>query len=306
MLKEKGIVNVKDNKSLLGGVGVTLAYTMWGVLTVFWNLLSGVNPVYILAHRIVWSMVFMIVYIAVVKRLGEIKAIFRNKKSLLLCFACGVLVTINWGVYIYAVNSAHVLDASLGYFIEPVLVALIGVIAFKEKMSFLEKLTFGFAVAGLVYMIVCTKTFPTLSILIAGSFALYGAVKKQLEVSAQASLFMETFFMTPIALGFIAFAQAESMTGAVGLTPLQTVLLPACGVVTVIPLLLFNLGVKKIPYYASGILMYINPTLQFFMGIFYFREEMDINRLIAFVVIWVGIAFTVFDKIKKMKNPEKR
>lgn len=291
-----------DDKSFLGGIGVALAYVMWGLLTIFWNLLSDVDSVYILSQRIIWSMVFMGLYMLILGQWGEIKAVFKNKKNLLICFICGILVTINWGVYIYAVNSSHVLDASLGYFIEPVMVGAIGLIAFKEKPSFLEKITYILAFAGLVFIVVKVGTFPTLSLLIAGSFAIYGAVKKNLEISAQASLFMETLCMTPIALIYMIYAEKNG-AGCIGvLNGAEFLLIPACGIVTSIPLLLFNLGVKKIPYYVSGILMYINPTLQFLMGLFYFHEGMDRNRLIAFIIIWVGVAFTVFDRLRQIKS----
>lgn len=288
---------MKDNKKMLGGFAVAAAYVMWGFLTIFWNLLTEVNPVYILAQRIIWSMVFVGIYIAVIGGTKEIKSIFKDNRTLLICFVCGVLVTINWGVYIYAVNSSHVLDASLGYFIEPVLVGLIGLIAFKEKLSSLEKITFLLAVIGLVYMVIRTGVFPTLSILIAGSFAIYGAVKKKLEITPQASLFMETLFMTLPALIFTFYAETHNF-GCIGeISNWKLLLLPACGIVTSIPLLLFNIGVKKIPYYFSGILMYINPTIQFFMGMFYFHEPMNKDRLISFIIIWVGILFTIAYKI---------
>lgn len=281
---------------------VAFAYTVWGLLTVFWNQLGEVNPVFILSQRIIWSMVFMGIYIAAAGGYREIKEIFRDKRSLLLCFVCGVLVTVNWGVYIYAINSSHVLDASLGYFIEPVLVALIGFIAFRERPGKLEKITFIFAFAGLFYIVLATKTVPYLSIIIAGSFAVYGGVKKKLSISPRASLFMETLMMTPFALAFAIYAQTHGMGASVIAGSAKLLLLPACGIVTSVPLLMFNVGVKNIPYYFSGILMYINPTLQFIMGIFYFHEALDKSRLIAFIIIWIGIMFTIADRLIAWKK----
>ena len=293
-----------QKKQTLGVMEVAFAYVCWGLLTVFWNLLADVNPVYILAQRILWSMVFMGIYITAVGKWQEITAVFHNMHDLGICFICGVLITVNWGVYIYAVNSGHVLDASLGYFIEPILVASIGMLVFREKLSRMEKITFWFAAAGLLYMMVMKKTFPALALLIAGSFAVYGAVKEKLDITPQASLFMETLCMTPLALGFIIFAEARGMGSLGVLHGAQFLLLPACGVITSVPLLLFNIGIKEIPYYLSGILMYINPTLQFLMGLFYFHEEMDIQRFTAFVIIWIGILFTVYEKVQMMKKHE--
>ena len=293
---------MKYKKRTLGAFSVAFAYVCWGVLTVFWNLLGEVNSIYILAQRIVWSMVFMGIYMTAAGKWTELQKVLKDRKKLSVCFICGILITINWGVYIFAVNSGHVLDASLGYFIEPVLVVLLGLIAFREKPSTLEKVTFAFAVAGLVYLVIMTRTFPALALLIAGSFAVYGAVKKKLDLSPQASLFAETLCMTPFALLFIIYGDTHGM-GSIGvLQGMEYLLLPACGVITSVPLLRFNIGVKESPYYLSGILMYINPTLQFLMGLFYFHEELNRSRLTAFTFIWVGVLFTIYEKVKMMRQ----
>jgi len=290
------------NRTVWGSLGVAAAYVCWGVLTIFWNLLGEVNSVYVLSQRIIWSMVFMGIFMACTGKWQEIAPIFRNRKQLITCFVCGVLITINWGVYIFAVSSGHVLDASLGYFIEPVLVGAIGLLVFQERPSRLELTTFLFAVIGVVYLVVRTGTIPALALLISGSFAIYGAVKKNLAISPHASLFMETLCMTPFALLFAFWADSAGM-GSIGvLSGAEFLLLPACGVITSIPLLLFNIGVKEIPYYISGILMYINPTLQFLMGLFYFHEVLDMNKLIAFGFIWFGIVFTVADHLRQIRK----
>ena len=293
---------MNKQRKTFGTVAVLFAYAAWGLLTIFWSLLEEVNSVYILANRIVWSAVFMGLYAALRHGGGEIRRVFTDKKMLGKCFLCGILITINWGVYIYAVNSGHVLDASLGYFIEPVLVALIGVLVFKERPTKLEWTTFVLAVIALGYMLIRTGVLPYLAIIIGGSFAVYGAVKKNLALSPEASLFVETLCMAPFALGFIVYAERSGI-GAIGvLAGARLLLLVACGLVTSIPLLMFNMGVKHIPYYFSGILMYLNPTLQFLTGILYFRETLDTDRLIAFIIIWVGVLLTLYDKLRRMKQ----
>ena len=285
-----------------GTMTVFLTYVLWGVLGIYWGLLSGVNPVYILANRIIWSAVFMGLYALIRHRSSEIKRILTDKKALSKSFLCGVLITVNWGVYIYAVNSGHMLDASLGYFIEPVLVGLIGVLAFKERPGKLEWATFVLAVVALGYMLIRTGTLPYLAIIIAGSFAVYGGVKKNLDLTPEVSLFTETLCMAPFALGFIAYAEANGM-GVVGsATVTRLLLLVFSGIVTSVPLLLFNMGVKHIPYYFSGILMYVNPTIQFLVGLFYFKEALDTDRLVAFVLIWVGVLLALYDKLRKMRQ----
>ena len=296
---------MKRDRTGFGVLTVSVAYIMWGILTIFWNLLSGVNPVYILAHRIIWSAVFMGLYALLRHRGDEIRRIFQNKKMFGRCFLCGILITINWGVYIYAVNSGHVLDASMGYFIEPVVVALVGIVAFRERPSKLEWVTFAFALAAIIYIMLRSGTVPLLSLVIAGSFAIYGGVKKDMDNSPEVALFMETLCMAPLAIGFVVYAECSG-AGALGtLEGWLLLLLVASGIVTSLPLLLFNMGVKHIPYYFTGILMYMNPTLQFLMGLFYFHEPLDHDRLITFIIIWVGVLFTLADKLRLMRKNRK-
>ncbi|MBQ1252224.1 MAG: EamA family transporter RarD, partial [Firmicutes bacterium] len=235
---------------------------------------------------------------------NEIRSVFRDRRLLGFCFLAGILISVNWGSYIFAVSHGFVLDASLGYFIEPIVVSLIGVLFFKERMSKAEWITFGFAAVALVYMIFSLKTLPFLALVIAFSFALYGAVKKKLSLSANTSLFMETLCVSPFALLFIAYGEMAGLGCGGVFHGWQFLLLPLCGIVTAIPLLLFNIGVKKIPYYLSGILMYINPTLQFLIGLFLMGEDLVLHELIAFIVIWCGISFTIAEKMKLMKKAE--
>lgn len=288
--------DMETNRSLTAGLLVAATYVCWGLLPAFWDRLAELNPVYVLAQRIVWSMVCMGLYIAVSGAFKETWAVLRDWRQLLNCLLAGTLCSVNWGVYIYAVTRGQVLESSLGYFIEPVLVGLIGLLFFKERPSLCERLTFGFAFIGLVYMVIVNGRFPLLALLIAGSFAVYGAVKKRQKLPPQAALFGETLCMTPAALAVIVWLDTQGLGGAAELPAGKLWLLPAAGLVTCVPLLLFNIGVKVIPYYVSGILMYINPTLQFLMGLFYFHELLDMHRLVAFAFIWLGILFTVGER----------
>lgn len=276
---------------------VALSYVIWGFLTLFWNLLVEVDSIYILSQRIIWSMVFMAIYMTVTNNWSEIIAVVKNRNALLICFISGILITVNWGVYIYAVNNGHVLDSSLGYFIEPIMVALFGLVLFKERMSKAETFTFLLAALALFYLIFIHRTFPVIAIVITISFSAYGAVKKSLNISAQASLFMETLCMTPFALFLAAYMEMNG-NGVLGHADIGTLLLlPVCGIVTSVPLLLFNIGVKEIPLYLAGILNYISPTISFILGLIYFHETLDIHRAVAFVLIWIGIFFIIMEKI---------
>ena len=293
------------NDTRTGALQVLITYILWGSLPIFWKLLSEINSVYILSQRVIWSALFMVIFLLIKGHLPKTLSVFKNPKTVFYCFICGVLITLNWGVYIYAVTSGHVLDASLGYFIEPIVVAIIGVILFKEKLNKAETATFAFAIVGLAYMLVTSGTLPVLSLVIAISFGLYGACKKSTSLDASTSLFMETLCMTPFAIAFALWSERAGI-GAIGtLSGWEFILLPACGDVTSIPLLLFNLGVKKIPFYLAGIIMYASPTIQFLTGIFFFHEAFDTNRAIAFLIIWIGISFTLIHQLLMLKKSAK-
>lgn len=277
---------------------------LWGILGIFWDLLSGVSSFYVLAQRICWSALFSFLFLLATGKGDEIHRAMKNKKTLLLCACSGVLITVNWGSYIYAVGAGHTLDTSLGYFIEPMLVVIIGIVFFKEKLRKLETVTILFAAAGIAYLLLRTGAVPGLALVVAGSFAGYSAVKKELSLTPALSLFLETLCVTPLAIVYILWSHSTGAPTA-ALQGWQYLLLPASGIVTSVPLLLFAAGIRNIPLYFSGILLYLSPTIQFLMGIFYFHETLDPTRLIAFVIIWAGILFTVADKLLMMKNEKK-
>ena len=234
--------------------------------------------------------------------LSSSDVITSDKKTMICCMVSGVLVCVNWGVYIFAINSGHVLDASLGYFLEPIFVTAIGVFLFHEKMSRLEQMTALFSIIGVGYLMGIYRMVPVMAMVIGLSFAFYGAVKKSVHLDAGLSLFAETLFVTPIALLFCVYSEMNGH-GSLGiLHGMQFLLFPMAGVITSVPLLLFNKGVKMIPYYLTGILMYVNPTIQFLMGRFYFHEPLEIHRLIAFCFIWVGVGFTIWHNLKEMRK----
>lgn len=293
---------MRDNRKQ-GIAGVLVSYVCWGLLTAFWDLLKSIDPVYILAQRVIWSMAFMLLFLALRRRLSDIRQIFSSLKTIGLSLLSGILVCINWGVYIYAINSGHVLDASLGYFLEPIFVTAIGVFGFHEKMRPLEKVTAACSVAGVAYLIFTYRVVPVLAILIGLSFAVYGAVKKKLTLDAELSLFAETLMVTPLALAFCIIQEARGTGSLTVFHGAQFLLFPMAGVVTSIPLLCFNQGVRRIPYYLTGILMYVNPTIQFLMGLFYFGEALELPRLTAFIFIWIGVAFALVQNVRDMRLP---
>jgi len=291
----------KDNNMRTGVIEVLTAYILWGFLPLFWNLLDEVPAFYILFSRALWSLAFCVVYLSVLKKWGRIRELFRDRNVVKRCFLSGIFICINWGGYIWGVNGGHVLDCSLGYYLNPILNVLLGVLIFREMLKKQEWIAVGFAAAGVLYLIVSSGTVPVPALLLAVSFGTYGMIKKGLTVSSDESLFMETALVSPVAVVFIIFSEMNGM-GATGvLEGAQWLLLPLAGIVTAIPLLVYSAGVQKIPFYLTGMIMYLNPTIQFFLGVFVYKEPINMNRIISFVFIWVGIIIMTAGNMKKKK-----
>lgn len=277
------------NEKKQGVLLVGLSYVLWGCLPVFWKLLEEVDSFYVLASRVVWSVVFCGVYLTFLRKWSRIREILKDKKTVIRCGLCGVVVCINWGGYIWGVNNGHLIDCSFGYYLNPILVVLLVVFIFREKLAKMEWLAVILAAAGVVYLMVRTGTIPMLAVLVGGSFAIYGMMKKGLPISSDESLFLETLLVSPAALIYLIIQEMKG-AGAVGvLNGWEWILLPLAGVITAVPLLIYSSGVKMIPFYLTGILMYLNPTIQFLMGVFLYKEPMDVDKLLSFAFIWIGI-----------------
>lgn len=281
---------------------VAASYLFWGVIPLFWSLFSGIGSMYTLAQRIVWSVILLALFILLTGRGTALRAALSSLHVVLTCILSSILITMNWGLYIYAVTSKRVLDSSLGFYMVPVVVGLMSVLLLKEPLSVWEWLTLLISGAGLAYAVVCMGFFPLLSLLIAATFAGYGAVKKNLSLDSFLSLFIETVLVLPFALGYILIQERTGQGFMESFTGIRFFLLPLSGLATILPLLLFNLGVGGIPYYITGILTYINPTMQFLLGIFYFHEAPDRNRMVLTLIILTGVLFTVYDQLRRIRQ----
>ncbi len=285
-------MDAKEKKT--GVMLVTVSYVLWGCLPVFWKTLEDVPSVYVLCARVVWSLVFSAGYLTVKKDWGSIGRIWKDKRTVFRCALGGPVVCINWGSYIWAVNNGHLIDSSFGYYMNPILVIILGVICFKERLSVREWAAVGLSGAGVLYMVFRSGTVPVLALIIGGSFAVYGMIKKGLPVESSQSLFLETLFVSPLAAAYLLYGEMAGIGGGGVLASAQWLLLPLAGVITAVPLLVYSAGVKKIPFYLTGILMYLNPTIQFLMGVFLYHEEMSADRLFSFAFIWAGIILMLF------------
>ncbi len=277
-------------------------YILWGLLPIFWKLLAGVNSAYVLAQRIVFSCVFCLAVILIRKNGGEIGKIIKNKSERRKFFLCGILISINWGVYILTVAMGRILEASLAYYMNPLFSVLIGAIFFKEKLSRVQWASVALAFAGVMFSVIRYGEVPYLAIIIGLSFALYGALKKGIKADSETSICMETMAVLPIALVFIAYAQFSGFTTFSSLTTAEALLLIATGPITSIPLMLFAKGIKETSIVTSGILMYINPTLQLLVGVFIYNEAFTQTNAITFAFVWAAVILFVFDSLRKNKK----
>lgn len=277
-------------------------YILWGLLPIFWKLLAGVNSAYVLAQRIVFSCVFCLAVILIRKNGGEIGKIIKNKSERRKFFLCGILISINWGVYILTVAMGRILEASLAYYMNPLFSVLIGAIFFKEKLSRVQWASVALAFAGVMFSVIRYGEVPYLAIIIGLSFALYGALKKGIKADSETSICMETMAVLPIAIVFIAYAQFSGFTTFSSLTTAEALLLIATGPITSIPLMLFAKGIKETSIVTSGILMYINPTLQLLVGVFIYNEAFTQTSAITFAFVWAAVILFVFDSLRKNKK----
>lgn len=285
-------MNLVQNKGMfkLSGMASGIAaYTMWGLFPLYWKLLIDVNPYEILAHRIVWSCVFTFLLLAFRKQLAGAVQVFKSPKIIVYLVVSGVLVTLNWGIYIWAVNNGKILESSLGYYLNPLISVLIGVIIFRERFDVWLGIALSLALAGITLFIIKLNSFPWISLSLALSFAVYGALKKVAKVDSIIALMIETLSMAPLAIWYIGMINTSS-AGAFYRGNAGTItLLILAGAVTSIPLLFYAEGVKKLPLSVMGFLQYISPTGQFLLGVFVYQEQFSSDKAITFALVLSGL-----------------
>lgn len=293
-----------NNRKTAGVIYAVTAYTLWGILPVYWKLLDSVFSIEILSNRIVWAFVFTVIIIAVTKQWDELKRIAKDKKQMFYIFIASVLISINWGLYIWAVNSGKIVDASLGYYINPLLAVVLGVLIFKEKLSYWTGAALAIASIGVIIKTVQYGKIPWISLGLAISFALYGAIKKSVKANAIVGLTLETAIVTPVAAAYIVSRHVSGIGAFETQGTLVILLLIGAGVVTAIPLLLFASGAKRLPLSLIGFTQYISPTISLLIGIFLYHEGFTAVDTIGFCFIWAALAIYSFSQISLAKSPK--
>jgi chloramphenicol-sensitive protein RarD len=283
----------RPDRGILYGVG---AYGLWGLVPAYWPLLLPATPVELLAHRVAWSLVVMAGIAVALGRWGALRGL--SAKGWLMVACASVLIAVNWGVYIYAVNSSHVVEASLGYFINPLVSVLLGVLVLRERLRLPQVAALAIAVLAVVVLAVDYGSLPLISLTLACSFGVYGLIKKTVPLDSTASLTGESIVLAPVAVGYLVWLGA---TGAGTFTSHgvgHALLLASAGAVTAVPLLLFGAAVRKVPLSTLGMLQYLAPVLQFAWGVFVMHETMTPVRWLGFALVWVALLVFTLDAVR--------
>mgnify|MGYP005749504709 CR=1 FL=1 len=280
------------NEQTTGILFAAFSYILWGFLPLYWKVLQHVPAWELLAHRIVWSLIFMLVILLAMKKIQvlptELRTLFSNKKRVLGITLASICITLNWGLYIWAVNTNNIVEASLGYYINPLVSILLGIIVLKEKLSIWQTISICIAGLGVLILTVNFGSFPWIAITLAVSFGFYGLLKKMVQLGAVMGLTIETLLLAPCALLFLSIIQSGE-NAAFGMDVMTTVLLIGAGVATAVPLLLFASGAKRIPLSMVGLLQYLAPTISLILGVFLYNEPFTKIHLIAFMCIWAAL-----------------
>jgi chloramphenicol-sensitive protein RarD len=293
---------MKKTETQKGVIYAGFSYLLWGLLPIYWKLLDNVNAKEILASRVLWSFIFMIIILFLTKKLGlflqTIKGFAKNKKQMYALTIASLLISVNWFIYIWAVNSGHMIEASLGYYINPLISILLGMIVLKEKLTIYQYVSFILAAIGVLIISISHGQFPWIAISLALSFGVYGLAKKLINVDSAVGLTLETLVVTPVAAIYIGYL---FMTGSISFitSGIQTdLLLIGAGVATAVPLLYFAKGAQKIPLSLLGFLQYIAPTLTLLLGVFIYHEHFTKIQLLSFMFIWSALTIYSLSKTK--------
>lgn len=289
----------QDRWGLPLGVG---AYLAWGGMPLFFPLLQPAGALEIVAHRIVWSLLFCLIALAVLRQLGDFRTALRSPRILGTFAVAAALIVVNWGVYVYAVLSDRVLDAALGYFINPIVTVLLGVLVLRERLRPAQWIAIGFGAASVVVLSTGLGGLPWISLCLALSFGLYGLAKNRVGRTVQAlpGLAVETVVATPFALAYLLWLGSSGTFTGHGTG--HSLLLMSTGVITALPLLMFSAAARRLPLSVVGMLQYLAPALQFLVGLLVFGEHMPAARWAGFVLVWVALVLLTVDGIRQARR----
>ncbi len=283
---------MKISKGYLQALG---AYFAWGIFPIYWKLLSHLSSYEIFFHRVIWGFAFFAIILFLSRNIKITETLRLLKNHFLVILAMALLIGSNWYIYVYAVNSGHILEGSLAYFMTPIVNIVIGAVIFKERLSTGMKIAASVAGLGVLLLIVLNGTIPWIALWLAFTFSTYGVLKKRTKVGGLESSFLENLILIAPAI-FAAFFWRANQTAE--LLPFDYILLVGGGIVSAIPILLFSLSMRVVPLNHSGVMQFIGPTLQFFIGHYMYGEPVSSGRLIAFCFVWTGVALYIRELLK--------
>lgn len=281
------------------------SFLIWGALVIYWHQLAGVNPLEVVAHRAIWSLVFTAILILVTKKAGEVIRVLKNPRNILPLILSSILIAGNWGLFIWAVANDKIIESSMGNYITPLLNVAASAVIFKVVLNKYQKLSVLLAFAGVVYMIIVYGKVPYIAIFFAVTFCTYGIIKKLVPASALTGLFVETLIISVPSVIYVLYLISNGESAVLKGDALISFLLICGGIVTTLPLLGFSYSAKILHLSTLGILQYITPTIAFLLGIFVYHEYFSANMLITFILIWTGLIIYSTDGILQLKKMRK-
>jgi chloramphenicol-sensitive protein RarD len=288
------------NKGVLYGIG---AYILWGFFPIYWKVLHVVPALQVIGHRIGWSFAVLLIYIIATRQWQEFRSLAFNPKTIAIYAIAGILLSINWLVYVWGVNAGFIVETSLGYFINPLLSVLMGVIFLREHLRPVQWVPVGIAAIGVIYLTAVYGRLPWIALSLALSFGFYGLVKKLAPLGSLYGLTLETAIVFPAALIYLVFLQANGTGSFLHQGTTVDLFLMGAGIVTTIPLLMFASAARQIPLTMVGILQYIAPTIQFLLGVFVYKEPFDRAHLIGFGMVWVALIIFWVENFTANRTP---
>ena len=284
------------------------SFLIWGALVIYWHQLSSVNPLEVVAHRAIWSLIFTSFIILFMKRAGEVIRIIKNPKNVIPLIISSIIIASNWGIFIWAVANDKIIESSMGNYITPLLNVAASAIIFKVVLNKYQKLSVLLALSGVVYMIIVYGKVPYIAIFFAVTFCTYGIIKKLVRASAITGLFIETLIISIPSAVYVLYLISTGESAVLRGDSFITFLLVCGGIVTTLPLLGFSYSAQVLHLSTLGILQYITPTIAFLLGVFMYHEYFSKNMLITFILIWAGLIIYSVDglyQLKKMKKADK-
>lgn len=286
-------------RGFLAGFG---AFCMWGGLVMYWHWLAAVPATEILAHRMIWSLAWVAPVVYCTKRFPEVRMALASPSTMLRIGLSAMIIGGNWGLYIWAVTQGHVLEASLGYYINPLVNVLLGTVFLRERLSRLQGFAIAIASGGVLWSVLALGTFPWIGLCLALSFSLYGFCRKTVRVESVPGLFLETVILFPLAAGWLLWLHSQGQSHFLSISWEVTALLIGTGLTTSVPLLLFAYAARHMQLSTLGLLQYVSPTLTFLIGVFVLGEKMNPHSLVTFACIWVALSLYTINAVREFKH----